>query len=53
MATLKHLRHMGEMHEIEPGVLEVVTVTGRRLRWLRVFGTDRYQLVSVDECAAA
>jgi hypothetical protein len=51
-ATRKQLERDGEVQELEPGVLQVVTLAGRRLRWCRVFGRDLYRLASETEEAA-
>jgi hypothetical protein len=50
-ATRKQLEREGKVEELEPGVLQVVTLAGRRLRWCKVFGRDLYRLVSAEEAA--
>jgi hypothetical protein len=51
LATRKQIGQMGLIEEREPGVIEVITITGRRLRWLRIFGSKLYKLA--DEAEAA
>jgi hypothetical protein len=50
-ATRKQLNREGYVEELEPGVLQVISISGRRLRWIRVFGTNLYRLASVEEAA--
>lgn len=49
LATRKWIEGQGSVQELEPGVLQVVTLGGRRLRWCRIFGRDLYQLASEAE----
>jgi hypothetical protein len=35
MAKRQHVEQMGQVSEVEPGVLEVITRTGQRLRWVQ------------------
>jgi hypothetical protein len=50
-ATRKQLECEYVIEELEPGVLQVVTLGGRRLRWCKVFGRDLYRLTSAEEAA--
>jgi hypothetical protein len=52
LATRKQIAAMGlVVEELESGVLQVVTLAGRRLRWLRIFGSDLYRLAEAEEAA--